>query len=177
MDGTGNHLPLGTDDVSLDGYVDGQWIQLLYKPSIDIPGSRRLIEVVRPAAAPSPTPQEIAEARLIEHLKTNPVYYTAAIISGGDAALRYLALSGFTDDSGNVLADIVDNTVVGTMGNYLVFPLKADQYLPARYRAKQHPSYDPDERIISLPTPGVFAESQLGHCSACEKIDETRFWD
>jgi hypothetical protein len=32
------------------------------------------------------------------------------------------------------------------------------------------------ERLISLPTRGVFAEGKLGHCNVSEEIDETRFW-
>jgi hypothetical protein len=32
------------------------------------------------------------------------------------------------------------------------------------------------ERLISMPTRGVFAEGKLGHCNVSEQIDETRFW-
>jgi hypothetical protein len=32
------------------------------------------------------------------------------------------------------------------------------------------------ERLISMPTRGVFAEGKLGHCSVSEEIDNTRFW-
>jgi hypothetical protein len=32
------------------------------------------------------------------------------------------------------------------------------------------------ETIMSLPTRGVFAEAQLGHCNACEVRDVSRFW-
>jgi hypothetical protein len=34
-----------------------------------------------------------------------------------------------------------------------------------------------DERLVGLPTRGVFAEAKLGHCNASELIDNTRFWD
>jgi hypothetical protein len=34
-----------------------------------------------------------------------------------------------------------------------------------------------DERLIALPTRGVFAEAKLGHCNASELIDNFRFWD
>lgn len=33
------------------------------------------------------------------------------------------------------------------------------------------------ERLITLPTRGVFAEGKLGHCNISEEIDNTRFWD
>ncbi len=32
------------------------------------------------------------------------------------------------------------------------------------------------ERLITMPTRGVFAEGKLGHCSVAEEIDNTRFW-
>lgn len=32
------------------------------------------------------------------------------------------------------------------------------------------------ERLVTLPTRGVFAEGKLGHCNVSEVIDETRFW-
>ncbi len=32
------------------------------------------------------------------------------------------------------------------------------------------------ERLITLPTRGVFAEGKLGHCNLSEEIDDTRFW-
>jgi len=33
------------------------------------------------------------------------------------------------------------------------------------------------ERLISMPSRGVFAEGKLGHCNISEEIDNTRFWD
>lgn len=35
---------------------------------------------------------------------------------------------------------------------------------------------DAVERLVSLPTRGVFADAKLGHCNVAEEIDETRFW-
>mgnify|MGYP007008284440 CR=1 FL=1 len=32
------------------------------------------------------------------------------------------------------------------------------------------------EQLITLPTRGVFAEGELGHCNISEEIDNTRFW-
>ncbi len=32
------------------------------------------------------------------------------------------------------------------------------------------------EKLISIPTRGVFAEGKLGHCNISEEIDNTRFW-
>lgn len=33
------------------------------------------------------------------------------------------------------------------------------------------------EDIVTLPTRGLFAEAQMGHCNSCEKRDVTRMWD
>jgi len=32
-------------------------------------------------------------------------------------------------------------------------------------------------RIVPVPTRGLFAETKLSHCSACEEVDPTRYWD
>jgi hypothetical protein len=32
------------------------------------------------------------------------------------------------------------------------------------------------ERLITMPTRGIFAEGKLGHCNVSEEIDNTRFW-
>lgn len=32
------------------------------------------------------------------------------------------------------------------------------------------------ERLVSMPTRGVFAEGKLGHCNVSEEIDDTKFW-
>jgi len=70
--------------------------------------------------------------------------------------------------------------VAGTIGNYLCFPLVSRDRLPEGISPPDVTwRSDPprDARIVTLPTPGVFAESQLGGCNACERIDNTRFWD
>jgi len=38
-------------------------------------------------------------------------------------------------------------------------------------------SHEALESIVTLPTRGLFAEAQLGHCNSCEKRDVTRRWD
>jgi hypothetical protein len=180
-------------EVNLGTAAEPKWQEFFFKPSVEVKANRRFVEKLAqkivPSTAITPVTTEVAEPisereyiRLLGHLNANPAYYTGAIISGGDAGLRYMVLAGLTDSKGNVLADIVDNTVAGFVGNYVAFPLKGMEHLPESYRenidVKQlvEPG-NPHERLITLPTPGVFAESQLGQCSSCEKIDNTRFWD
>ena len=33
-----------------------------------------------------------------------------------------------------------------------------------------------EQRLLSLPARGLFAEAKLGHCNLAEEIDDTRFW-
>jgi hypothetical protein len=153
-------------------------------------GNARIVKAVDSIiVAGYPTVPVSADAgmeRLIGHLNANLVYYSAAIISGGDAGLRYMATAQLRDWRNESLADVIENTVVGFVGNYAAFPLKGRQLPPGLIEGSvegeetwptiDEPS-DPDERIITLTTPGIFAESQLGSCTSCEKIDITRLWD
>ncbi len=174
--------------------VDGQWHMIFDKSSLELKKDAWFFEKIErsvlptaPTVATAPANTDTDASRLIEHLNANPVYYTAAIISGGDAGLRYMALTKLKDWRNQVLADVVDNTIVGFVGNYAAFPLKGQQLPPGMIEGgavgeEVWPDLskivsEPAERIITLPTPGVFAESQLGGCSACEEIDNTRFWD
>ncbi|MDT3446045.1 hypothetical protein [Pseudofrankia sp. BMG5.37] len=173
------------DDVVVEAEADGAWHQILFVESFQIEAGRVVVRQIT-ARGGKPTPAAAATSpdlsRLLAHLNANRVYYSAAVIGGGDAGLRFLSLAGHTDGHGDALSDIVDNVVVGTAGNYVAFPLRALSHLPVRYRegleeTRLYGPGEPHERLITLPTPGVFAESQLGACSACEKIDDTRFWD
>jgi hypothetical protein len=175
------------DDLVIEAEVDGEWRRLFFRPAVRVPQYSRWVELVA-AAAVAETSEQGASApaadsglpRLIDHLNANRAYYTGAAIAGGDAGLRYLALSQFLDGQGKPLADIVENTVAGFIGNFAVFPLRSVTDLPPGLRASRNDwlkNPPEDRRLITLPTPGIFAESQLGACSACEKIDDTRFWD
>jgi len=172
---------LSFDDLSIKAKMNtGEEKEIFYEPSLEIHKDRRFIERIQPGVLTTPmvtVPLDSGIARLVDHLNANRIYYTAAIIGGGDAGNRYLVLTQFTDGYGNNLTDIVDNTVAGTVGNYLAFPLRSQDYLPREFQGQVALPDEPDERLITMPTPGVFAESQLGSCSACEKIDDTRFWD
>jgi hypothetical protein len=162
-----------------------QWHELLSAEAIELKAGGRYVHAVEapgPATPTEPHPTEKPVAgvtRLLDHLNANPTHYTAAIIGGGDAGLRYLALARHTDTSGNPLSEIVENTVAGVAGNYLAFPLRAAEYLPEQFRGTDTSwlAAPPQRRVVTVPTPGVFAEAQLGSCNASEKIDDTRFWD
>ncbi|MEV1005492.1 hypothetical protein [Nonomuraea sp. NPDC050202] len=82
------------------------------------------------------------------------------------------------------VADLLaDNTVVGSAGPEIALPLSQEgddvirQYLKLGDDADAMAGIIAAERLVGLPTRGVFAESKLGRCSACEVKDDTRFWD
>jgi hypothetical protein len=65
--------------------------------------------------------------------------------------------------------DIVAPTPLEVLGSRVAFPLLDQSRVEPQNIA-------PVERLISLPTRGIFAEAKLGHCNVAEEIDETRFW-
>lgn len=126
-----------------------------------------------PGAQAAPAGPDLT--RLLNHLNANSAYYTNLIIAAGDAATRYITLA----NAPYWIADFVDNVVIGTVGNYVAFPFVnwAVAQLKAHISPPDVPFPPEEERLITLPTPGVFAEAQMGSCSACEVIDDTTFWD
>ncbi len=154
------------------------------------------IVLARPAPAPPPpTPMDQltaderhVRARLLAHLNANKAYYYRQIWLAEDPNARYirlrdLALSVY--GTARKLFDIVENRVIDVVGDQLVLPLDPslvnipEQESPIQRDLISIPliAHARQERLISLPTRGVFAEAKLGHCNASEVIDNTRFWD
>jgi GH25 family lysozyme M1 (1,4-beta-N-acetylmuramidase) len=59
---------------------------------------------------------------------------------------------------------------ITSFGPLLVFPKLANLAVDDADRVR-------DERLITLPTRGVYADARLGDCNVSELIDNTRFWD
>src|SRR5574341_1303362 len=120
------------------------------------------LEHVVTADAPAP---EI-EARLYAHIAANLPYYSATIIAAGDPAERFFALAKLRDAEGRVLTDLIENTVVGRVGNYVVFPLRSLEATTPAWRAAlsgevaQHLRAF-QEAVVTLPLPGVWLRAQL----------------
>ena len=125
-------------------------------------------------------------AELVEHLNANLEFYHHAIWWTMDPNRRYMLLDGFEapNSQGRSVASVVDNSLIGIVGNALVMPVAPGNHLDPLFGladgATLLEQYDPQSPAppsrISLPTPGVFAEAVLGECNACEEIDDTRFW-
>ena len=134
----------------------------------------------------NPREEDVKSSKLLlaylnEHLERN---HRAIWLSFHDNH-RVLLLDGFIapNAQGRSVASVVENRLIGIVGNSLVFPV-----VPG---LKLDPSYELDEGAtltdryagetapalrISIPTRGVFAEAVLGKCTACEEKDDSRFW-
>ena len=121
---------------------------------------------------------------LLHHLNENLEYYHQCIWSRMDPQRRFMLLDGVVAPgraNGRSVASVVENKLIGIIGNCLVMPVapgfKLDPVLDETVDLFEHYYEDPRDPIhISLPTKGVFAEAVMGRCNSCEKKDESRFW-
>jgi hypothetical protein len=84
------------------------------------------------------------------------------------------------------VASVVENRLIGIVGNCMVLPVARGFKLDPTYQVDpQTPAdlldhYAPLTPIppmrISVPTNGVFAEAVMGSCNSCELKDDARFW-
>ncbi len=134
------------------------------------------------------------QRELLTHLQTFREYYSRAVFRSLDSATLTMVLSKFRWN-GKSLTDQVEPMPYTVAGNYLVMraPVDGEEdsgvregnislrwtellqrrgLLPAE--GKPVPT---DERLIPIPTAGVFAEAVLGSSNSAEKLDITRFWN
>ena len=117
-----------------------------------------------------------------------PLAAHALEMPGGPVAfVNGMLLDGYEapNAGGRSVASVVENRILGIVGNSLVMPVAPGQKLDPTYEFAESTPEDlrhlyavesaPKARI-SLPTPGVFAEAVMGKCNSCEKIDNSRFW-
>ncbi len=122
--------------------------------------------------------------RLVDHLNENMEYYHKAIWFGMTSERRFMLLDGMVAPgkaNGRSVASVVENRLIGIVGNCLVMPvaqgfqldptISDDLNLMAMYYSEIN-----DPFRLSLPTRGVYAEAVMGQCNSCEEKDETRFW-
>jgi len=126
-------------------------------------------------------------SQLIDHLNEHIEYYHRAVWIEMDPNRRFLLLDGFIapDAGGRSVASVVENRVIGIVGNCLVMPVAPGQRLDRTYIFAEATPDDlrhlytgdpvPPMRL-SVPTTGVFCEAVPGKCNSCEEIDDTRFW-
>jgi hypothetical protein len=126
-------------------------------------------------------------ARLVAHLNERLEFYHQAIWRAMHPNRRYLLLDGVIapNSGGRSVASVVENRVIGIVGNCLVLPVVPGKHLDPNYKSDRERKTTlldlyavdaPPPTRISVPTKGVFAEAVLGACNSCEKKDDTRFW-
>ncbi len=137
---------------------------------------------------------------LFDHLNSNLEHYNKVLWKNLDPDRRYMLLDGFNiqvyDRAGTSLgfrslASVVKNDLITIVGNSLVFPV-ADGYHVGRThvieRTDENPPslldhYRPTHEVepyrLSVPTRGVYTESVMGKCDACEEVKEnsSQDWD
>lgn len=136
---------------------------------------------------------EVANA-LQDHLNDNMEFFHKAIWMNMSPQRRFMFLDGIQVNDyseseryplGVVrsVASVVENKVIGVVGNSLVMPVAPGFRLDPNTKGKEidlislYQPTTPIEPIhISIPTKGVFAEGVLGNCNSCEIIEDERFW-
>jgi len=132
--------------------------------------------------------------RLQDHLNDNLEAYHKVIWMSMSSERRFMFLDGIqVTDYSNIeqypggiirsVASVVENRVIGVVGNSLVMPVAPGFRLDPNTRGKDvdllalYQPISPIEPInISIPTKGVFAEAVMGKCNSCEIKEEDRFW-
>lgn len=125
-----------------------------------------------------------AAALLVSFLNEHLEMSHKMIWSSMDSSRLFGLLDGYiAPNSGNrSVASLVENKIMGIVGNNLVVKVIPGERLDPVFNAVQdlvtyyQPTTPPDSFRISIPTKGVYAESVMGRCNSCEKIDETRHW-
>jgi hypothetical protein len=131
---------------------------------------------------------KVLTKRLLQHLNEKLEYYHRAIWWRMDAERRFMMLDGFEAPGagGRSLASVVENRLIGIVGNSLVLPVSPGNHLDPTYAGQlkdanallRHytPELPPPAMRLTLPTRGVFLEAINGSCNSCEQKDESRFW-
>jgi len=129
-----------------------------------------------------------AARNLLDHLNEHIERYHHAIWARMSDDRRYMLLDGFQapNAGGRSVASVVDNELIGIVGNCLVLPVARGFHLdPTFNQDAENPidlleHYEPNTPIepsrLALPTRGVYAEAVMGQCNSCEFKEEERFW-
>jgi hypothetical protein len=158
----GTRVVLSFAALHLEGRAGESWKRLLSIRDfvLNKESQAHLASLAALADVPGVDPRE---SRLLGHIAANLPYYAAALIAAGDPTLRYLALSKVVDRDGRSLADMIENRVVGIIGNYIACPLRTPNALPRpmRDRFTGLPAIrTPAEITITVPIPGLWLSQQ-----------------
>lgn len=166
----------------------------------------RIATPLRPEELANPRVEDQrAENKLLRHLNEHVEFYHKAIWWRMDPDRRFTILDGYIapNAGGRSIASVVENRLVALIGNCLVMPvapgIRLDYYDEVVEAADEEEAKDlrpkearesTEDRLLSLyrpliqipstshaiPTKGVFAESVMGNCNSCERMDDRRNW-
>lgn len=132
--------------------------------------------------------------QLISHLNEYLEYYHRQLWQYMDNARLFNLLDGFIapNSQGRSVSSVVENNIIGVIGNNLVMKVSSGYNLDPTFRIPKQEDgkaefsdflfehYKPvtpaDPFRVSVPTKGVYAEAVMGACNSCEHIDESRHW-
>jgi hypothetical protein len=119
---------------------------------------------------------DASRERLLEHIESNLLYYSTVIITAGDPAARYVALSKLRTPTGRPLTDVVENVVTGRVGSAIAFPLRSADELPSQWREglaayQARPLRVGDSFVVTIPHPGVWVSAQAHEPMEQEQAD------
>src|SRR5690349_1273320 len=119
---------------------------------------------------------DTSRERLLEHIESNLLYYSTVIITAGDPAARYVALSKLRTPTGRPLTDVVENVVAGRVGSAIAFPLRSADELPSEWREglaayQARPLRVGDSFVVTIPHPGVWVSAQAHEPMQQEQAD------
>ncbi|PTQ91467.1 hypothetical protein C8R30_13211 [Nitrosomonas nitrosa] len=139
-----------------------------------------------PPSPPPPRPFEEIEDdakinELIGHLRYHRAHYSRALYLNQNTAERARQLNEIKLLHDATLLEKVENRPLEMLGDFIAYPCaNSDWARTIKGVIDRLPLLDDqklDERLVTLPTRGIFAEAKLGHCNASEEIDNNRFWD
>jgi hypothetical protein len=115
--------------------------------------------------------------QLARHLNENTLYYSQHIWRRLDAQTLGLVLAPFKFQ-GKRLIEYADTTPIAVSGRHLAFLFPDDSDSKwIDWKTKRLGKPYVSNRLVALPTGGVFAEGVLGRSNCAEKLDLTRFWN
>ncbi|MCK9373004.1 MAG: hypothetical protein M0P91_07385 [Sulfuricurvum sp.] len=125
-----------------------------------------------------------AAAALIAFLNEHMEMSHKLIWGSMDGSRLFGLLDGYIapNSGGRSVASVVENKIMGIVGNNLILKVVPGERLDPVFRGVEdlmgfyQPTAKPDPFRISVPTKGVYAESVMGRCNSCEEIDDSRHW-
>ena len=168
-------LELNSVAISARQDSSGSWTQIASGTAQSALGPilRVMLPVIHtPAQAAGPMDDAHCADDVVNHLNCNAHYYNSILWLLEDPNERICRFDKIIcEDTGHSLADLILPEPIAVMGCTVAFAKADSNFIP----------YDGpvilDERLLTLPTPGIFADAALGQCSACEKVDDGVYWD